>query len=345
MEQTVKHRPRLWGFGEYLLEYRGLWGLLLVFTANFAAVFYGYRLPMEAVLYGSLLCVCAALLLLAWHYRGFQKKMAALSRMEETFLQDPDRYYADDYPPADSLLEQKYQQFLTLISRDRERIRGRSEAAREEMTDYYTMWVHQIKTPIAAMRLLLQQQNGHETQELQEQLFKIEEYVNMVLQYLRLDGGQDLVIQWCDLDRIVRQAVHKYAGMFIRKRLSLNYEPINRRILTDEKWLVFVVEQILSNAVKYTRQGGITVFLEETPEPTLVIRDTGIGIAPEDQPRIFEKGFTGYNGRSHQRSTGIGLYLCRRILTRLSHDIRVESEPGRGTAVRIRLGSETLPVE
>ena len=92
MEQTVKHRPRFWGFGEYLLEYRGLWGLLLVFTAIFAAVFYGYRLPMEAVLYGSLLCVCAALLLLAWRYRGFQKKMAALSRMEETFLQDPDRY-------------------------------------------------------------------------------------------------------------------------------------------------------------------------------------------------------------------------------------------------------------
>lgn len=261
MEQTVKHRPRFWGFGEYLLEYRGLWGLLLVFTAIFAAVFYGYRLPMEAVLYGSLLCVCAALLLLAWHYRGFQKKMAALSRMEETFLQDPDRYYADDYPPADSLLERKYQRFLTLISRDRERIRSRSETAREEMTDYYTMWVHQIKTPIAAMRLLLQKQDGHETRELQEQLFKIEEYVSMVLQYLRLDGGQDLVIQWCDLDRIVRQAVHKYAGMFIRKRLSLNYEPINRKILTDEKWLVFVVEQILSNAVKYTRQGGITVFL------------------------------------------------------------------------------------
>ena len=346
MERAIERRTGLPGLGEYLLEYRGLGGLLFVFAVIFASVFYGYHAPLEAVLYGTLLCLCAGGLLLAWRYRGFCRKMDALAQMEEAFLRDPDRYYVEQFPNAKSLWEREYQRFLTLISRDRERIRGQAEAAREEMTDYYTLWVHQIKTPIAAMGLLLRKQDSASCRELEDQLFKIEEYVNMVLQYLRLDGGSDLVVQWHDLDMIVRQAVRRYAGMFIRKHLSLTYEPLNRRVLTDEKWLVFVVEQILSNAVKYTGQGGgITICLGEGPKPVLIIRDTGIGIAAEDQPRIFEKGFTGYNGHSDKRSTGIGLYLCRRVLKHLSHGIDVESEPGKGTAIRISLGSDSLPVE
>ena len=207
------------------------------------------------------------------------------------------------------------------------------------------MWVHQIKTPIAAMRLLLQKPGAKQDPELSEQLFRIEEYVNMVLQYLRVDGDNDLVVQWNDLDLMVRQAVHRYAGMFIWKKLSLSYEPLKRKVLTDEKWLVFVVEQILSNAVKYTGQGGISIYLEPGPDTVLAIRDTGTGIALEDQPRIFEKGFTGYNGHADKRSTGIGLYLCRRILNRLSHEITVESEPGKGTIMRIWFAKERLEVE
>ena len=176
-------------------------------------------------------------------------------------------------------------------------------------------------------------------------MFKIEEYVNMVLQYLRLDGGSDLVLNTYSLDDIVRQAVRKYAGMFVRRRLSLSYEPLNCQVLTDEKWLVFVIEQILSNSIKYTKRGGISIYMEEEEGKTLVISDTGIGIAPEDQPRIFEKGFTGYNGHSDKKSTGIGLYLCRRILSRLSHTISVESEPGKGTRIRINLDTARIEAE
>ena len=108
---------------------------------------------------------------------------------------------------------------------------------------------------------------------------------------------------------------------------------------------MFAVEQILSNAVKYTGQGGISIYLEPGPDTVLAIRDTGTGIALEDQPRIFEKGFTGYNGHVDKRSTGIGLYLCRRILNRLSHEITVESEPGKGTIMRIWFAKERLEVE
>ncbi len=124
--------------------------------------------------------------------------------------------------------------------------------------------------------------------------------------------------------------------------MKLSYEPTKIRVLTDEKWLLFILEQILSNAIKYTKRGSVAVYMDDREEKTLVIADTGIGIVAEDVPRVFEKGFTGYNGRYDKRSTGIGLYLCRRVLNRLSHTIRIESEPGQGTRVYINLDTVNL---
>ena len=211
----------------------------------------------------------------------------------------------------------------------------------EENTDYFTMWVHQIKTPIAAMRLLLQDADTDEQRALLEQLQSVEQYVEMVLGYLRLESpSSDYVIRNYLLDDIVRQAVRKYASQFIRRKLRLEYTPLNVSVITDEKWLLFVIEQVLSNALKYTRSGSVSITLE-APK-TLCIRDTGIGIAPEDLPRIFEKGYTGCNGRADKRSTGIGLYLCRQIMEKLSHTIRIESEMGVGTKVYLGLDTVSL---
>ena len=162
--------------------------------------------------------------------------------------------------------------------------------------------------------------------------------------YLRLDSGStDYVLKNYDLDDIVRQAVRKYASQFIRKRIRLIYGSLSCQVLTDEKWLLFVIEQVLSNALKYTRSGEIEITVE-APK-TLCIRDTGIGIAAEDLPRIFEKGFTGYNGRSDKKASGIGLYLCRRICGRLNHKMTVTSEVDVGTEVRIALDRKALEVE
>ena len=170
---------------------------------------------------------------------------------------------------------------------------------------------------------------------LEQELFKIEQYVEMLLSYLRLDSeSADLVLHRCSLDEIVRQAARKYAKVFIAQKITLDFTPCGAEVLTDEKWLSFVVEQLLSNALKYTPAGTITVRGSETQ---LVITDTGIGIAPEDLPRVFEKGYTGYNGRISQVSTGIGLYLCRRILTQLGHGITITSQLGQGTRVCIDL--------
>lgn len=218
-------------------------------------------------------------------------------------------------------------------------------ARHREMVDYYTAWVHQIKTPIAAMRLTLQLDDTPNGRKLMSQLLRIEQYVDMVLMYLRLDeGASDYVIRSCDVDEVIRQSLRKFAGEFIDRRLTLHYAPVGLTAVTDEKWLGFVVEQVLSNALKYTPEGGsITIDAEEPA--TLCIRDTGIGIAPEDLPRIFDRGYTGRNGRTHRQASGIGLYLCRRICRDLGHTITAASAVGEGTVIRLDLSRRTGPLE
>ena len=210
--------------------------------------------------------------------------------------------------------------------------------------DYYTVWVHQIKTPIASMRLALQNIDTAQSRQLQSELGRIERYVEIVLTFLRLGSDStDYVIKEHELDDIVMGAVKKLAGDFINKRIKLEYTELNVEVLTDEKWLAFVIEQVLSNALKYTPEGTVSVYLERPK--TLCIRDTGIGIAPEDLPRVFENGYTGYNGRSDKKASGIGLYLCRRICNKLGHTISAESKAGEGTVIRIGLDKKKLEIE
>ena len=175
----------------------------------------------------------------------------------------------------------------------------------------------------------------------------MEQYADMVLGYLRSESlSGDLLLRRCELDGVVRQCVRKYRRQFIRRHVALKYEPLNVTVLTDEKWLGFVVEQILSNALKYAPRGEVSIHMDAAEPMALVIEDNGVGIRPEDLPRVFEKGYTGFNGREgDRRSTGIGLYLCRRILTRLGHDISIQSAPGRGTRVTIRLDSAEIGME
>ena len=227
------------------------------------------------------------------------------------------------------------------------RLQTEYDRKKKDMADYYTMWTHQIKTPIAALRLLQQEEETKESawhggrQAEREELFKIEQYAEMALYFARLDSlSSDLLFRHCDVQEIVKQAVRKYSVLFLRSGLSFQMEAFEIRAVTDEKWLSFVVEQVFSNALKYTHQGGIAIYgadetgsRKEGRTSYLVIEDTGIGIRECDLPRIFERGFTGYNGRMDRKSTGIGLYLCDQIMGRMSHTIRVQSSPGEGTKV------------
>ena len=214
------------------------------------------------------------------------------------------------------------------------------ENVKRDYNDYYTVWVHQIKTPIAAMKMMLDREDTKENRELAGELFRIERYVDMALGYIRIGcDSNDLVIKEYQVDDMVRQAVRKFAPLFVERRLKLDYESVDVRISTDEKWFVFVIEQILSNAIKYTKQGGISI---RYASDKLMISDTGIGIAPEDLPRIFEKGYTGFNGRSDKKATGLGLYLCKRVCDMLSIAITAESEEGKGTSIYLDLKQNKL---
>lgn len=206
-------------------------------------------------------------------------------------------YAYRDMPEADTLAEKDYQQMVMDLGKSCYEHRVELENQEQESKEYYTIWVHQIKTPIAVMRMILQEEDTRQNRELLAELFRIEQYAEMALSYIRLESREpDFVIKEYNLDDIIRQAIHRYAPQFIRRKLRLVYEPTEVKVLTDEKWLLFILEQIISNAVKYTPSGTITIRVTE--DKKLSVEDTGIGIAPEDLPRIFEKGFTGYNGRN-----------------------------------------------
>lgn len=323
----------------YLKRQYKLLLLLAGAVCVFAAVFALYDLPLEAVAYAGVLCLVLGLVLFAVGYSRFLRRHRELQQL---LCQTNEKVLP--LPPAQGLLEEDYQALLRAVCQDRARLAAEHENRLRELTDYYSLWAHQIKTPIAAMDLLLQEDGSPHRGELEMELLKIGQYVEMVLSYLRLDSDStDYVLREYPLDDILRQAVRKFAKMFILKKITLDFQETGKTVLTDEKWLLFVVEQVLSNALKYTPVGGtIRIYGDGA---TVVIADNGIGIREEDQARVFEKGFTGYNGRADKKSTGIGLYLCRQVMDRLNHSISLTSRPGQGTLVRLDLSRESRMVE
>ena len=213
-----------------------------------------------------------------------------------------------------------------------------------DLVDYYTLWVHQIKTPIAASKLLVSEVTDRQLkQQLEQEIFKIDSYTNLVLQYLRLESfHDDLVLKKENVEDLVKEVIRKYAIFFIQKGLSIDLHDLDRSIVTDKKWLLVVIEQILSNSLKYTNEGGVEIYMDGSD---LCIKDTGIGIKNSDRLRVFERGFSGYNGRITQQSSGLGLYLTQKISQELGHQIRIESELGQGTTVRIKFAEVNLIVE
>lgn len=323
---------------DYLRRRSWLLLTLALFAAIFAGVFSLYDLPVEAVGYALALCLAAGLALFAVRFAAYVRRRRELELLGRN-AGELDLVL----PKPAGALEAAYQELLRKVCDDRARLAAEKDARYRETVDYYTLWTHQIKTPIAAMELLLTEEPA-DGAALSAELVKVREYVEMALAYLRLDGdGSDLVLRRSSLDDIVRSTARKYARLFILKKIALRFDETGRTVLTDEKWLEFILGQLLSNALKYTPAGGsIRVYGDGE---TLVVADTGIGIRPEDLPRVFEKGFTGYNGREERKSTGIGLYLCRRTADRLGCGLTLASRPGQGTLARLFLPDKRLTAE
>lgn len=297
-------------------------------------IFMVYGVETEPIIYAGILVLFCFICLFIKDYIKKLKK----AEDRERILTDVESQWRELDEP-ENFAEEDYQKMISLLG---ERIRNLEDDfsnKRTDMMDYYTTWVHQIKTPIAVMKLYIGNMDGEEKRDLSAELFRIEQYVDMVLQYLRLESeSNDLVIREYPVDELIRECIRKFAPQFIGKKIKMDYKGTDLIISTDKKCFICILEQLLSNAVKYTQQGSVSI--EVTEDGKLNISDTGMGIAKEDLPRIFEKGYTGINGRLGQKSSGLGLYLCKKAAQMISVPISVKSEPGKGSTFTLNLYQE-----
>lgn len=317
-------------FKDYLKSRINVIILMIVVEGVFASSYFLFDMPAVTVLYPLILSTSALIVAGVIDFVFTFNKHRKLTQNEISSSSDP--------------IEKDYQEIIRKLKEEEEYSRQKATSDYNNMVEYYTVWAHQIKTPIASMRLQIQSEDTESARKLMGDLNRIEAYVEMVLTFLRLDSDStDYLIKEYDLDEIIRPAIRKFSREFILKKLKLEYEPIEFKIITDSKWLSFIIEQVISNAVKYTSEGYVRIYMSEPG--ILCIEDTGVGISEEDLPRIFENGYTGFNGREDKRASGIGLYLCKRISDNLGHKIYAESKVGEGTKIFLDMRAKKLDVE
>lgn len=289
--------------------------IFLAATVQSGAVFLLYDVMKEPFIYAQVLLFAVLVLLFGIDFAG-ELKSARLREDQKTHI------LFSNSACGETLRDKDYFEMIESLLSEINRMQTDFSVRKQADNDYYTAWVHQIKTPIATMKLLLSE-NTEEHRTLSAELFRIEQYVEMVLNYIRLESDvSDLLFKEYSLDELIRETLRKFAPQFILRKLKLVYEPTDQVVVTDKKWLTFILEQLISNAIKYTPEGGITISVEGS---TVKISDTGIGIAPEDIPRIFEKGYTGTNGRTGLKSSGLGLFLSKKAADLLAVRIDVVS--------------------
>ena len=259
-------------------------------------------------------------------YLRFSKRLREIASFADNYLYD--RLESKDP------IEAKYLAIIEELKQSLKEKEGRNKQHYQEILEYYTVWVHQIKTPIAAMHLILDGANYDP--EINMELIKIEDYVDMVLSYLKIsEGTSDFLFNEVDLDTIITDNIKQYAPFFIHKKIRIDYKKTDLTIISDAKWLSFIIGQILSNALKYTKTGGTITIAVEGHD--LEITDNGIGIKEEDLPLLFNKGYSGTIGREHKKATGLGLYLVKRFCDILDITPTITSKVSEGTKVTLSL--------
>ena len=318
----------------YCKDHKHWFYLLLVLFLMLLCLFYVYQMNVEPLLYGYLL-----ILFFFFVFIGSDFYKYILGHQQRSSIREENIVSALSIEDM-TLAGQDYHEILEKMDHARVEAIMENENQINETMDYFTMWIHQVKLPIAGMQLLLEEEQL-DRKSIQSQLTRINQYTDMVLAYLRMYSKQsDFLFRDVDLDDLIRQSIRYFSTDFIARKIHLDFQPTNQSVLTDEKWLEFVIEQILSNAIKYTAGGTISVYLKEEPEQEtkeLVIEDNGMGISASDLARVFEKGYTGFNGRKDKKATGLGLYLCKEICRKLEHTISIESKPNAYTRVLLGL--------
>lgn len=338
MNKETKHYPKPTILQAYLSKSTPHMIFITICLGVFTFIFYLYRIELDAIRYSLLICGFVAVCFITIDFYHYYAKSLALSKIREPFIGT-----FISMPPPSDLIETQYQQLLNLFIERTTQQQTQQFTSYDQMIEDYTLWVHQVKTPIAVMHMLLHDEHTSTNQVLILELFKIEQYVDMAISLLRLtEIAQDLILAPTPLSKVIDDITQKYALLFTYKHNKLVVNDIRCDVLTDEKWLALVLDQILTNALKYTEAGTISIYMDPHQERTLIIEDTGIGIEPEDLPRIFDRGFTGTTGRKDKKATGLGLFLCSRILTKLHHSIHITSEPAKGTKVYLAFTRNSL---
>lgn len=306
----------------------------LIWIGIFGVLFALYDISIKYIWYPTLLNLVFFVGYGIWDYRRYKKRYLQLIGMKNYI-----GITLKNLPEPIGGVEAVYQELLQEMMHTKNETINNLKAHLEENTEYVTLWAHQIKTPLTALQLVAGELEESQRGECYTRLFEIEQYQDMMLQYLRLEGdGNDYVLKSYTLLAMVNQSIKYFARIFIGKGIRVKVDiPEGVQVITDEKWLVFVLKQIISNGLKYTNKGEISIFVEQ--EKSLVIQDTGIGIAPEDIPRLFERGYTGYNGRKDKKASGLGLFLSKKILDNLNHSIAIQSSLDHGTKVKISFSS------
>ena len=293
-----------------------------------------HRVPPEPLIYSFQLILALFSISYIIMFTRFSRKHKALRKGIHT-LNNPEKWL----PGSHDAIENDYQSLLVEAHRLLNVAEKDAVSASQAQSDYYALWVHQIKTPIAAMRMLLSEDQS-DLSKAERELFKIEQYAEMALQFSRLHSlSSDIELKEYDLRALAKKAVKKFSTIFIHQKITLRMCDFAMPVVTDEKWMLLIIEQLLSNSLKYTPPSGI-IEIAPLDEGGISIRDTGIGIRREDIPRIFQRGFTGFNGRIDSRSTGIGLYLANETAKKLHISLAIDSTIGEGTCATIHLKQE-----
>lgn len=322
-------------FKDYLKKTYSIYLLYLSFICCTFVVFIICQTLTDLIIYMLGIYLFIILVYFFKDYRKYKNHHQNLKYIKE------DLDFLDDFPQDIYLEEKIYQEMIQQLQKKAFQLSKENQQKYNDMIDYYTKWAHQIKTPIAGLKLIIQ--NDYPDEKMLVELLKIEQYVNMALQYVRLDHiHHDLSFQKVSLDELVSQEIKKQSLFFFQKNIKVDYQIQDQQILTDEKWSSFAIEQVLSNALKYTKEGSITFYNEGEK---LYIKDSGIGIKESDLPRVFEKGFTGFQGRNDKKASGLGLYLCKNIFDQLGHLISIESKVGQGTTVCLDFSKKEIFIE
>lgn len=307
----------------YLKDNHSVYLLLLVVILVFDSLLMLCNIDTSLIIYPNVIVLFIIIVYIFFDYYKYKNKHELLTK---GFYEDNDCLYDEDYQKIINELEAKIRQLET-----------NNHKVKKEMSDYYSLWVHQIKTPISAMQLTLENEDSQLSRKLMLELLHIEQYVDMILTYQKLSDGSDYVFEENELDVMIKDTIRYLRLEFIERKISLKYEPTSRTIITDKKWFEFVLKQLISNALKYTRKGSIEIYLEDN---CLCIKDDGIGIKESDLKRIFERGYTGSNGHDNKNSSGIGLYLCTNIVSNLGLKLSATSSVGVGSIFKIDLSQD-----